>query len=49
MKQSYERAVTLSGKASEEQVAETIAAWDHWAREPSARFIGVDSALVCHK
>lgn len=49
MKQSYKRTVTLSGKASEEQVAETIAAWDHWAEDPSARFIGVDSALVCHK
>lgn len=49
MKQSYKHAVTSSGKATEEQVAETMAAWDHWAQDPSARFIGVDSALVCHK
>jgi len=34
---------------TEEQMGEQMRAWDEWREHPEARFMAVDSAILCWK
>jgi SAM-dependent methyltransferase len=48
-KYSFRGAAVKAGLATEEEMDEIMRAWEDWGRNPEARFIAVDSALVCWK